>query len=585
MANRYRKRNTSPLWRFLKKALFVISLLLLASGVIFGFWLLSEIGPRDVDYAELELQLEQDDKSQHYRERLQSSIKFEEAFDEILVLREPNEEDLLLLGRALGAQRDFVETAPNPDAEQIKRLEKLDKRYQNFAVREQQEKTQELERQAARLVGSGKPEDAYNLYLEALEMQVKINEDFPKSDAYDPARVARLRRSAEFLAAEPLYRESIEYERVSDAQLLIKDWAAAKEAIDKALELQDILNREHRGTQQADVGRYSQLKKKLVGVLSSKDFNQIEEISDLADARKVVGDNLAAASYYDEAARLQKLLNLKYPDSPYTSPERVSNFQRKSQTAQSFKLGLEIEANHEALEKLLSSQKIREAIEKIVDLRRDITQMQETYPRSSLNDANLQIKIRYLNLLQNDLDFIQKHLFRRVRPLPDSNGWSMLTTEVTQGLYSIVMGTNPSRIKADDHPVDSVSWREAKTFCDRISWIMGKPVRLPSENEFRSALGRLRYLVLEEYTWSELDSGNKAQAVASKKALGEGYFDLLGNVSEWLESMDQYDDEDAKHIGGHAQDSLEAIFTVPVRSSPRGERNRMTGFRIVMRLN
>ena len=211
--------------------------------------------------------------------------------------------------------------------------------------------------------------------------------------------------------------------------------------------------------------------------------------------------------------------------------------------------------------------------------------MQETYPRSSLNDANLQIKIRYLNLLQNDLDFIQKHLFRRVRPLPDSNGWSMLTTEVTQGLYSIVMGTNPSRIKADDHPVDSVSWREAKTFCDRISWIMGKPVRLPSENEFRSALGQLRYLVLEEYTWSELDSGNKAQAVASKKALGEGYFDLLGNVSEWLESMDQYDDEDAKHIGGHAQDSLEAIFTVPVRSSPRGERNRMTGFRIVMRLN
>ena len=30
-------------------------------------------------------------------------------------------------------------------------------------------------------------------------------------------------------------------ECVADAQLLIKDWAAAKEAIDKALELQEIL--------------------------------------------------------------------------------------------------------------------------------------------------------------------------------------------------------------------------------------------------------------------------------------------------------------------------------------------------------
>ena len=108
--------------------------------------------------------------------------------------------------------------------------------------------------------------------------------------------------------------------------------------------------------------------------------------------------------------------------------------------------------------------------------------MQETYPRSSLNDANLQIKIRYLNLLQNDLDFIQKHLFRRVRPLPDSNGWSMLRQRSTS-LYSIVMGTNPSRIKADDHPVDSVSWREAKTFCDRISWILAGKPRALAERE------------------------------------------------------------------------------------------------------
>jgi hypothetical protein len=40
--------------------------------------------------------------------------------------------------------------------------------------------------------------------------------------------------------------------------------------------------------------------------------------------------------------------------------------------------------------------------------------------------------------------------------------------------------------------------------------------------------------------------------------------------------------EDTRHIGGHAQDRLETIFTVPVRESPRGERNRMIGFRFVV---
>jgi hypothetical protein len=57
---------------------------------------------------------------------------------------------------------------------------------------------------------------------------------------------------------------------------------------------------------------------------------------------------------------------------------------------------------------------------------------------------------------------------------------------------------------------------------------------------------------------------------------------LLGNVSEWLESIDRFETEDVRHIGGHAQDRIEAIFTVPIRSAPRGERNRLTGFRVAV---
>ena len=54
-------------------------------------------------------------------------------------------------------------------------------------------------------------------------------------------------------------------------------------------------------------------------------------------------------------------------------------------------------------------------------------------------------------------------------------------------------------------------------------------------------------------------------------------------MSEWLESVDSFADEDARHIGGHAGDRLDVLFNVPVRETPRAERNRMTGFRFVVK--
>ena len=110
-------------------------------------------------------------------------------------------------------------------------------------------------------------------------------------------------------------------------------------------------------------------------------------------------------------------------------------------------------------------------------------------------------------------------------------------------------------------------------------------MRLPTENEFRQALGRLRYIVLEENVWSVSDAAGVPQAVGTKEPFASGFYDLLGNISEWLESIDRFENEGALHIGGHAQDRIESIFTVPLREAPRGERNRLTGFRIAVKVN
>ena len=166
--------------------------------------------------------------------------------------------------------------------------------------------------------------------------------------------------------------------------------------------------------------------------------------------------------------------------------------------------------------------------------------------------------------------------------MPEVDAWQMAKTEVSQVLYQFIMGENPSRNKGDKKPVDSVSWLEAKDFCKRLGWILGKSVRLPTEHEFRQALGPLRYVVLEEHVWSFSDAREVARPIALKKPFASGYFDLLGNVSEWLESIDRFEDEDAFHIGGHAGDRIEVVFSVPRRTASRAERNRLTGFRFVV---
>jgi len=565
-----------------KKFFFGLLIVVLALAILSGFWFLSQLGPRNVDFRDFDYNLE---VSESVKAIQQESIELEAQFEEVLALREARPEDIILLKQALNKQKEYLAAITGVDSEGYKRQMNLEERYQNLAAESLRLESLDLEFKAEALATNMDYENARKKYREAFQKQKQINETFPLSSAYNVGRASRMERQARFLTAEPLLQRSLAFEKEADLLIEAKEWEPAEERLQQAMDLQDKLNREYRGTNQASVARLERLRVKLVGIRSGQSYVEVERVVDLADERRAANENLEAAALYQEAARLQRQLNEAYRDSPYASSERVSEYQRKSQTAESFELGLEIERNHDLMQELLSERRTYEAAEVIATLRRDIRQMQEAFPRSSLNDDDLQLKVRYLNLVQNDLGFIQDRIYDALLPIPEVEGWRMLRTEVPQALYSLIMGTNPSRNQGDVRPVDSVSWIESKNFCERLTWILGKPVRLPTENEFRQALGRLRYVVLEEHVWSVSDADGVAQDVATKEPFASGFYDLLGNASEWLESIDRFETEDARHIGGHAQDRIESIFTVPTREAPRGERNRLTGFRIAVKVD
>lgn len=566
----------------LKKYLLALLIVGLAAGVLVGFWFLSQLGPRDVDFRDFKTNTVVPESVKALQ---QESVELETQFEEILAFRDARPEDIALLKQALDKQKDYLQAITGVDSEGYTRQVNLEERYQNLAADVLRQESLDLELKAEALAASEDYEKARALYREAYKKQQNINETYPISAAYNVGRATRLARQARYLTAEPLLQRSLAFEKEADLLIEAKEWVQAEERLQQAIDLQDKLNREYRGTNQASVSRLEQLRVKLVGIRSGQSYMEVQRVAELADASRAANENPEAAALYQEAARLQRQLNEAYRDSPYASSERVSEYQRKSQTAESFQLGLEIERNHDWMQTLLSDRRTYEAAELIVALRRDIKQMQEAFPRSSLNDEDLELKVRYLNLVQNDLGFIQDRIYDALLPVPEAEAWQMLRTEVPQALYVLIMGTNPSRNKGDLRPVDSVSWIEAKNFCERLSWILGKPVRLPTENEFRQALGPLRYMVLENHVWSVSDSEGVPQDVGTKEAFARGFYDLLGNVSEWLESIDRFETENARHIGGHAQDRLESIFTVPLREAPRGERNRLAGFRVVVQVD
>jgi formylglycine-generating enzyme len=133
----------------------------------------------------------------------------------------------------------------------------------------------------------------------------------------------------------------------------------------------------------------------------------------------------------------------------------------------------------------------------------------------------------------------------------------MQTTEVTQGQWKAVMGTEPWKRQnyvkeGADYPAVHLSWADAVSFCRTLSEKESKTYRLPTEAEWEYACRAGTKTTwsfgndekeLGDYAW--YDKSQHAYMVGLKKPNAFGLYDMHGNVYEWCN--DYYKADYYKH--------------------------------------
>jgi formylglycine-generating enzyme required for sulfatase activity len=145
--------------------------------------------------------------------------------------------------------------------------------------------------------------------------------------------------------------------------------------------------------------------------------------------------------------------------------------------------------------------------------------------------------------------------------------FSMSRGPVTQAQWTAVMGKlPPCRFRADDLPVEQVSWNEARAFCQQLSRNTGRVFRLPSEAEWEYGC---RAGTTTPFAYGETLTTDVANYVGEHVFRHEprgvyrhsttppgtfapnafGLFDMHGNIWEWCADSWQEDYTSAPRDG------------------------------------
>ena len=484
------------------------------------------------------------------------------------------DEAFAVLSGAVERQKALVRAAPRGDYTAQMNLERLQAELDNFEAKRANPRIEALQKDGETAQAEMRLEEAAAAFREAMDLQNRINGSSAAPRHKNFVRVTRLEQSLTALQVLPLVKEKEASLAKARAAVAEERWADALAGYMAARDAQERINREYSSTRYANVGEFDRLDSEIASLNAAGVAARIDQKEKAGDDWARAGDHATAAAAYAEALSLQQQINDRFSRSRFVSSPRIEALEIKLQTERSQPIALELAK----LDKEISDELRRRRVvvaEKMLPKAMELTEkIAADFPRSRSVDGALRIKLNYLAVKREDLRRLQDSVYDHLLPLIGVNDRLLLASETPQDLYQSVMNTNPSRNPGRSLPVDSVSWVDAEEFCMRLSWIMGTSVRLPTEDELRTAHGNGGGEVR-----SSADGG-RGGATDSGRPNRNGYRDVIGNLAEWVVAPAGSDQ--AQVAGGSYLDTPEAIAKFPMESRPKTDRARHIGFRFVV---
>lgn len=479
-----------------------------------------------------------------------------------------------VLTAAVERQRALVRASPRGDYTPQMNLERLQTDLDTLEARRSTPRIEALQKDGDEARDDMRLEDAAKAYREALDLQNRINGSSAAARFKNFVRVTTLEQSLNSLAVLPLVKEKDAALAKARAAVTAEQWADALAGYISARDAQDRINREFPTTRYANISEFDRLEAEIASLNAAGIAAEIDRKEKLGDAMERAGDHAAAAAGFGEALSLQQQINDRFSRSRFVSSTRIEALEVKLQTARSQPIALELAKLDKSISDDLRRRRVVAAERQLPRAMELTDKLAKEFPRSRSVDGALRIKLNYLILKRADLRRLQDEVYDRLLPLVGVKDRLMLASETPQLLYQDIMNTNPSRNPGRTMPVDSVSWLDAEEFCARLSWVLGTPVRLPTEEEMRIAHGNGGGEVR-----SSADGGRVGATDSGRPNLN-GYRDLVGNLGEWVVAPSGEDR--AQVVGGSYLDTPEVVLKFPVEARPKSDRARHIGFRFVL---
>lgn len=575
----------------LRRTQFRIALAVSAAALFLGgvWWLSTNVGPKRTgdspSPSAAVAKAEQERTNARIAELRASAAELKKSFLEVEQLRAPTAEEVAIIEQAYNAQQEAIRLMRSnvslEDDNQLKALKSLRDKYVADPLYQESLANEQSGNEALR---QGNITEALKAFRAAQALQKRINDDYSLSEYRSTVRMVSLSTKIADAAALPLYTLSKEAEDRAKSLLEEGKVQEAQTAFSEAIALIDQLRREHRSSAYADMSRQKRLESALSSVRAQIPFEKRQAARAAGDAAMALKNFEEAAAHFQVAVDAQTEINTRHANSSYASPAVLDELETLRQTALSQRILSDVANTVAEMDAALRERRVAAAVRLLDDVNQKMAQAEKNFRRARWSDEEVKLKTKFLDMIRADLPALQDRLWNWLRPLAEDKSLLMLDREVPQALYRDLMGVNPSRNIGPLFPVDSVTWAEANEFAQRAGWVLGLRVRLPTRAEFEKAVGDPKEFVMSKMTWNTQNSGGEVKPVAQSEPNMNGFYDLLGNVSEWLSESPVGDPMDAFIAGGSVRENPARLQTLDLAEKPKIERQRFCGFRIVVEM-